>query len=88
MINVDAKLASKVFVGKIKKILPNIIKHNQTAYVTGKYIEHTICLIHEILEYVEETNMDGILFSADFEKAFLPYSIQAFLPFKGPGGGL
>ena len=38
LINVDAKLASKVLAGRIKKVLPNIIKHDQMAYVTGKYI--------------------------------------------------
>ena len=38
LIKVDAKLASKVFAGRIKKVLPNIIRHDQTAYVTGRYI--------------------------------------------------
>ena len=70
LINVDAKLASKVLVGRIKKVLPNIIKHDQTAYVTGRYIGESIRLISDILEYTEENNIDGILFSADFEKAF------------------
>ena len=70
LINVDAKLASKVLAGRIKRVLPNIIKHDQTAYVTGRYIGESIHLISDMLEYTEENNIDGILFSADFEKAF------------------
>ena len=70
LINVDAKLASKVLAGRIKKVLPNIIKHDQMAYVTGRYIGESIRLISDILEYTEENNIDGMLFSADFEKAF------------------
>ena len=44
--------------------------HDQTACVTGRYIGESIRLISDILEYTEENNNDGILFSADFEKAF------------------
>ena len=42
LIYVDAKLASKVLAGKIKKVLPNIIKHDQTAYVTDRYIRESV----------------------------------------------
>ena len=70
LINVDAKLASKVLVGRIKKVSPNIIKHDQTAYIRGRYVGQSICSISDILEYTEENNSDGILFNADFEKAF------------------
>ena len=35
--NIDAKLPSEVLAGRMKKVLPNIIKHDQTAYVTGRY---------------------------------------------------
>ena len=38
--------------------------------MAGRYIVEFICLISDILEYVEENELSGILFSADFEKAF------------------
>ena len=63
-------MASKVLAGRIKKVLPNIIKHDQTAYVAGRYIGEFIRLMTDILEYTEENNIDEMLFSADFEKAF------------------
>ena len=70
LINVDAKIASKVLASRMKNILSSIVKCDQTAYVKGKYIGESICLISDILEYTEENDISGILFSADFEKAF------------------
>ena len=63
-------MASKVLAGRIKKVSSNIIKLDQTAYITGRYVGQSICSITDILECTEENNNDGILFSADFEKAF------------------
>ena len=68
--NVDAKLASKVLSGRIKKVLPNIIRHYHTGYVTGRNIGESICLISDVLEYTKENSLHEILFSADIEKAF------------------
>ena len=45
---------------------------DQTAYVNGRYVGESICLISDILEYTEENSISGILFSADFGKAFDP----------------
>ena len=62
--NVDA-LATRM-----KKVLSSIIKSNQTAYVAGRYIGQSIHLISDILEYVDENELSGILFSAEFETVF------------------
>ena len=40
------------------------------AYVKGRYIRESVCLISDILEYTENKGIEAILFSADFEKAF------------------
>ena len=55
---------------RMQNILTSIISHDQTAYVKGRYIGESIMLISNILEYTEDNSMGGILFSADFEKAF------------------
>ena len=51
---------------------------DQTAYVQGRYIGESIRLVDDILEYTEENSFEGVLFSADFEKAF--DSIEQFIP--------
>ena len=63
-------MASKALAARFKKVLASIIKSDQTAYVEGRYIGESIRLISDILEYTEDHGIDGILFSADFEKAF------------------
>ena len=49
IINVDSKIASKAFASRMKKVLNNIIKCDQTAYVKGRYIGESIRLITDIL---------------------------------------
>ena len=70
LMNVDAKIASKALATRMKNVLSSIIKSDQTAFVAGRYIGESIRLISDILEYVDEKELSGILFSADFEKAF------------------
>ena len=69
-ISLDAEIASKALATRVKKVVASIIKSDQTAYVEGRYIGESICLISDILEYTEDQGIDGVLFSADFEKAF------------------
>ena len=54
----------------MNKILSSIVKCDQTASVKGRYIGESIRLISDILEYTEENDISGIMFSANFEKAF------------------
>ena len=54
----------------MKMVLNNIIKCDQTVYVKGRYIDESIRLVSDILDYTAEHEEVGILLSADFEKAF------------------
>ena len=70
LVNVDSKIASEALASRMKTVLSDIIKCDQTAYVKGMYIGESIRLVTDILEYTAEHEEVGILFSADFEKAF------------------
>ena len=70
LINIDSKIASKALVAKIKKVIHSLISYHQTAYVKGRYIGESVCLIDDPLKYAENESIDGILFAADIEKAF------------------
>ena len=70
MLNVDAKIASKVIAERLKRVLPNLIHENQSEYVPGRSICENIRSILDIMEYTKDNNKPGILFFIDFEKAF------------------
>ena len=63
-------IASKALATRMENVLTGVVHCNQTAYVNGKYIGESIRLITDLLHYTEENNICGILFSADFDKAF------------------
>ena len=69
-LNVDAKLISKVLARRLKKVIDNVIRPGQTAYIPGRFIAESIRLISDILEYTEVKQMEGYMFAADIEKAF------------------
>ena len=68
LINVDAKIASKAL--RIKKVIGKLVHWDQTAYVGNRNMGESVRLISDILEYTDENDIEVILFSADFEKAF------------------
>ena len=70
LLNVDAKIASKVIAERLKRVLPNLIHENQSGYVPDRSICENIRSILDIMEYTKDNNKPGILFFIDFEKAF------------------
>ena len=65
LINVDTKISSKALAARMENVLTSIVHCNQTCI-----IGESIHLITDLLAYTEENSIRGILFSADFEKAF------------------
>ena len=70
LLNVDAKQISKVLAMRLKKVVDEVIRPDQTAYTPGRFIGESIRLISDILEYTEVKQMEGYMFAADIEKAF------------------
>ena len=67
----DAKLISKVLAMHLKKVIDKVIRPDRTAYIPGCFISESIRLISDILEYTEVEQMEGYMFAADIEKAFV-----------------
>ena len=70
LMNVDTKIASRAIALRLKKVIPKLIQCNQTAYVNNRYIGEANRLISDMLEYIAANEIEAILLSADFEKAF------------------
>ena len=70
LIYVDAKVASKSLAPRVRKVLNSLFHSDQTAYLKDRYIGESVRLISDILEYTDDNDIEAILFSCDFEKAF------------------
>lgn len=65
LLNTDwLKFFSKALAFRINKVLPNIIHHNQSGYVEGRYIGETIRTIYDIMDF---TKSEGGIFKKAFD---------------------
>ena len=55
---------------RIKKVIAKLVHCDQTAYVSNQYIGESNHLVSDMIEYTNENDIEAILFSAGFEKAF------------------
>ncbi|MES9884827.1 MAG: reverse transcriptase domain-containing protein, partial [Sedimenticola sp.] len=70
LLNVDYKIATKSIANRLKKVVQTLIDGSQTGFIKGRYIGENIRLLFESIEFLNETDSPGLLFFADFEKAF------------------
>ena len=70
LINLDTKIAPKCLASRVKTVLSHTIHSDKNAHVTDRYIGESVRLISDILENTDSNDIETILFSADFEKAF------------------
>ena len=70
LLNVDYKIISKALASRVKKVLPNLISPQQTAYVENRFIGESGRLIADIIEITDVINKEGLLVTMDIEKAF------------------
>ena len=67
LVNVDAKIISKVLATRItKNVLPSIIHHNQSGFVKDRFIGETVRSIFDLMEF----SLPGLMIIIDFQKAF------------------
>ena len=70
LLNVDLKIISKALSEKLKKVLPDLISSQQTAYVKNRHIGECGRLISDIIEIAKIKKIEGFLVTMDIEKAF------------------
>ena len=67
LINVEAKIISKVLAKRLEKVLPPIIPSNQNALVKGRSILDAVRTIDDIVDYTKRNSLSGLLIAIDFE---------------------
>ena len=67
LINVEAKIISKVLAKRLEKVLPPIIPSNQNALVKGRSILDAVRTIDDMVDYTKRNSLSGFLIAIDFE---------------------
>ena len=70
LLNTDYKILAKILGTRLRLVLPALIHSDQVAYLKDRYIGQNIRIIDDVLQFVRDTNSDGIISCIDFEKAF------------------
>ena len=70
MLNVNAKIISKLLAKRLKNVLSPLISDNKTANVNGRFISEGGRLISDILEISDMLSLKGLLLTVDIQKAF------------------
>ena len=70
LLNVDAKIISKILATRLTKVISQLISSDQTAYVPGRFIGESVRLTSDVLEYMKTSELPGYLITIDIEKAF------------------
>ena len=65
LLNVDLKIISKALSEKLKKVLPDLISSQQTAYFKNINIGETRRLISDVIEIAKIKRLDGFLVAMD-----------------------
>ena len=70
LLNVVYKMASAVIANWLKSTLDELIHENQKGFISGRFIGENIRLIYDVLFETKNRNLQGLILSIDFEKAF------------------
>ena len=70
LLQVDYKIRSKILVYRLKPAMEEIVHKAQLGFVPGRSITDATHLLKLIQAYLDETENEGLIIAADWEKAF------------------
>jgi hypothetical protein len=70
LLNTDYKIIAKCYATRLKRVIKQLIGHNQRGFVPGRDIRANIMEAKLALEYARANKLSGALLLWDFEKAF------------------
>ena len=66
----DYKLAARVIVGHLLKVIHLVVDKDETCRVPGRFIGENVALLRDVVEYMSSTGSPIAILSLDQEKAF------------------
>lgn len=77
LLNTDYKLFAKVLANRLLHVLPSIIGEEQFGYMKGRSISDNLLDLFSVIQHCEEKNLEALLISVDFSRAYDSVSWQA-----------
>ena len=75
--NIDYKIIAKILANRLHTVLPDLISHDQTAYIKGRTISQNI--VQNIILYADKHKLDTILLFLDSRKHSTLSSTNIFI---------
>ena len=67
LLNTVYKIASASIANRLKNMLDKLINKDQSGFISGRYIGDNTRLEYDLMQFVEENNIPGLLLLIDFE---------------------
>ena len=66
----DYKIIARTLAQRLQKVISKIVSTDQNGYIKNRFIGFSIRTIQDIINYAEESNLEGVLLFLDYQKAF------------------
>ena len=70
LLNTDCKILAHILANRLKKVIPKLVKTDQSGYIKGRNICYNIRLIQDVIDYFEDTEKECAVVFLDFKKSF------------------
>ncbi|XP_071727353.1 uncharacterized protein [Rutidosis leptorrhynchoides] len=64
------KVISKLLSNRLRRVIPNLVSFEQSAFIKGRNILDGSLIANESLDFIKHTHSKSLIFKVDFEKAF------------------
>ena len=78
MLNLDTKIYSKILANRLYTVTDKIIHHDQVGFQKNRYIGQNLMDLTTLIEYCDKKDLEALLISIDFYKAFDSVSWDAY----------
>ena len=70
LLNTVYKIASASIANRMKTVINKLISRDQSGFISGRYIGDNTRIVYDLMQFVDEKNIPGLLLLIDFEKAY------------------
>ena len=70
LLNTDNKIYGKILANRLQMAIQSLIHHSQQGFLADRMMTENVVKIQQVMQHCEDENIDALLISYDFWKAF------------------